>query len=197
MPKALHARVLLCAGLLLLVVRAQAQDPAVYAFQPESKLWIEGTSNKSDWTVNATVLAGNVSLKNPAAASGPGVEKVRLVVPSAKILSGKSTIMDRLMHKTLQVEEHPEIVYELTSAEAGANALALLTHGRLTLAGVTKNVDVPVQGQQLADGKMRFTGSHTLLMTDYGMKPPTAMFGALHTGDEVVVHFDLVAAARK
>jgi hypothetical protein len=30
-------------------------------------------------------------------------------------------------------------------------------------------------------------------MTDFALKPPTAMFGALRTGDEVVVNFDVVA----
>jgi len=28
-------------------------------------------------------------------------------------------------------------------------------------------------------------------MSDYGMQPPTAMFGALRTGDDVTVHFDV------
>jgi len=31
-------------------------------------------------------------------------------------------------------------------------------------------------------------------MADYGMRPPTAMFGALVTGNDVVVRFDVVAA---
>ena len=41
---------------------------------------------------------------------------------------------------------------------------------------------------QIEDGT-----SHTMLMSAYKIKPPTAMFGALHTGDEVVVHAELVA----
>jgi hypothetical protein len=32
-------------------------------------------------------------------------------------------------------------------------------------------------------------------MSDYGMKPPTAMLGTIKTGDAVTVHFDLVANA--
>jgi hypothetical protein len=30
-------------------------------------------------------------------------------------------------------------------------------------------------------------------MSDYGLQAPVAMFGALRTGDEVTVHFDVVA----
>jgi hypothetical protein len=33
-------------------------------------------------------------------------------------------------------------------------------------------------------------------MTDYGIKPPTALFGRLKTGDEVTVKFELVVGAK-
>ena len=33
-------------------------------------------------------------------------------------------------------------------------------------------------------------------MTDYGIKPPTAIFGRLKTGDEVKVNFELVIGAK-
>ena len=48
--------------------------------------------------------------------------------------------------------------------------------------------------EALADGHVRFTGQHPMLMSDFGMDPPSAMFGQLRTADEVVVHFDLVVA---
>ena len=33
-------------------------------------------------------------------------------------------------------------------------------------------------------------------MTDYGIKPPTAIFGRLKTGDEVKVNFELTVGAK-
>jgi hypothetical protein len=33
-------------------------------------------------------------------------------------------------------------------------------------------------------------------MTDFGIKPPTAIFGTLRTGDEVKVNFALTVGAR-
>jgi polyisoprenoid-binding protein YceI len=106
--------------------------------------------------------------------------------------------MDRLMHDALMVDEHPGITYELTSAEpAGATAtdgtFVLNTTGELSLTGTTRDVQIDVTGTRLADGKIRFTGSHAMKMSDYGMAAPTAMFGQLRTGDDITIHFDIVA----
>ena len=105
--------------------------------------------------------------------------------------------MDRLMYDALLVEEHPQITYELISATPGAasgNTFTLQTKGRLTLAGATKEIDMAVQGEKLANGQVRFQGQHELLQSDYGVKPPSAMFGALRTADKVTVKFDVVVA---
>jgi polyisoprenoid-binding protein YceI len=197
MSKATRA-LLLLAGLLLVAAPAFAQT--VYRIQPESsKVSIDGTSNKSpEWTVYANEFSGHVKM-NPTE-TDPGVEEARLTVVSKAIKSNRSGIMDRLAHRALKANQHPEIVYELTSVESvevdqdDPNAFVLNARGNLTLAGVTKAVDMLVEGTRLDDGLMRFAGSHTLLMSDYGIERPTAMFGALVTGDEVTVHAELVAA---
>lgn len=200
MSKAMRALWLLAAGILFVSAQAYAQETVVYRAQPASKLWVEGTSNKSDWTVNATDFSGTVTMNRNVSASDPGVQDVKIEVVAGKLESGRSTIMDRLMHDALQVEAHPTISYELISAEpAGApagngNAFALDTRGRLTLAGTTREIDMAVQGEKLANGQVRFTGSHELLMSEYGITPPSAMFGALRTGDKVKVAFEFVVA---
>jgi hypothetical protein len=51
-----------------------------------------------------------------------------------------------------------------------------------------------VEGKMLENGQVQFVGHHTLLMTDYDLEPPVAMFGALRTADEVTVHAELIAA---
>ena len=75
-----------------------------------------------------------------------------------------------------------------------ASAFAVRATGRLTLAGQTRTVTATLQGSARPDGKLRFTGQLPVTMSDYGIKPPTAMMGTLKTGDAVVVHLDLMAA---
>lgn len=175
----------------LLFNLAPAAAAQSYTLQPESKVWVDGTSTRSDWTVTAAEVDAELALE-----SGSSVPTLaRIVVPSSKIESNESTIMDRLMHDALKVEEHPTITYELVEATPSDNDPTLLkTTGRLTLGGVTRELAMDVKGEVAEDGTARFTGSTPLKMTDYGLTPPTAMFGALRTGDDVTVSFDVVFA---
>ena len=45
----------------------------------------------------------------------------------------------------------------------------------------------------MEDGAFKFTGSKSFKMTEYEIKPPTAMFGQIETGDEVNIIFDIIA----
>ena len=204
MPNATNiprALLLLITGLLLIDAPAVAQEAIQFPFHPDSsKVWIDGTSNKSpEWTMHATEWEGYVTMSPGATAAESSVEAVELKVMAQKLKSKKSSIMDRLAYDALKVKQHAEIVYTLTSVDPvevdqeDPNAFVINTHGNLTLAGVTNAVDILVEGKMQEDGTVVFTGSHTMLMSDYKIKPPTAMFGALHTGDEIVVHAKLVA----
>lgn len=160
---------------------------------PGSRVWVEGTSNKSDWSVKATELTGFVVLQ--LRQDELEVSSGSFTVPAKKIESEQGVIMDRLMHGALEANEHPTIVYQLDSATvtaAAEGAFTLGTTGQVTIAGVSRPVREPVRAERLADGTLRFTGSHAVLMRDHGMTPPTAMFGTLRTGNRVVVHFELL-----
>ena len=192
------AKIFLVVALTFVVSHSvDAQDLATYTIQSDSKMWIEGTSNKSDWTVTATELTGFVMKKADGSIEAPGIQKTEIIVPSAKIASNKSSIMDRLMKKSLKVQQHAEITYSMKSAEVASSTdmgYTLNTIGDLTLAGVTNEIMMSVEGQEQSDGQIRFKGSHTMLMSEFKIQRPTAMYGSLRTGDEVVVHFDLVVA---
>ena len=156
---------------------------------PESKLWIDGTSNKSDWTVTATEMSGTLVLDadgNPAQAT--------VSVAADKIESNKSKIMDRLMYRALKTQAHPIITYTLTSVAGADEVDSLSTSGEVEVAGVKQSAPLKVEWLSEDAGAGRVRGSHAMKMSDHGMKPPTAMFGALHTANEVTVHFDVVFA---
>ena len=48
-----------------------------------------------------------------------------------------------------------------------------------------------VKGSVGGDGSITFSGSKKIKMTDYKLKPPTALLGTLTTGDEVDIHFQV------
>jgi hypothetical protein len=51
---------------------------------------------------------------------------------------------------------------------------------------------VPVEVEEQRDGTVRARGALPILMTDYGISPPTALFGVLRTENRIVVKFDLL-----
>ncbi len=177
---------------LILVAPVYAQTTE-YTIAPESNLHVDGTSNQTpEWRVYATQIDGTVSLNEEGS-----VASVQLVVPSKMMKSKKSPIMDRGMYGALKADEHPDIVYELASMSdfvaSDDGTFTLNTTGNLTIAATTQEILVPVEGVSQEDGSVHFTGTHTLLMTDYGLKPPSLMFGAYRTGDELVITFELIA----
>ncbi|HPX05794.1 MAG TPA: YceI family protein, partial [Tenuifilaceae bacterium] len=66
------------------------------------------------------------------------------------------------------------------------------TTGTLTISGVTQNVTINATGKLLPNGAIEFTGEKALKMTSFKVEPPTAMFGAMKTGDEVTIDFKVV-----
>lgn len=195
MTPPLNFRQLSYLSLLTLVLAAPVYAQTTeYTLAPESILQVDGTSNQTpEWSVYATEINGFVGLNEKGV-----VESVSLVVPSKMMKSKKSPIMDRGMYGALKADEHPEIVYELASAsdyaEIDDSTFTLTVTGDLTIATTTNEITVPVEGVRKEDGRIHFTGTHALLMTDYGIKPPSLMFGAYRTGDELVISFELIAA---
>ena len=174
-------------------MQASAQDRL--ELSPESAVTIDGDSNQSEWTVVVDSLYGWLEFVE-GESGNPDVSGFELHVLSEEIVSNRSIIMDRLMYRALKTSEFEEIVYELTLAElvaiegAPADTFALATTGNLSIAGITHEITTTIGGEALQDGSYHFAGSYPMKMTDYGMRPPTALFGALHTRDDVIVNFD-------
>ena len=54
-----------------------------------------------------------------------------------------------------------------------------------------------VAATRLADGTVKATGVVTIKMTDFGIHPPTAIFGRIKTGNEVKVNFELSVVVKE
>jgi polyisoprenoid-binding protein YceI len=113
------------------------------------------------------------------------------VIKAASLTSPKEGL-DRNMHKALKVAQFPEITFTLLRTEAAvANMLKAI--GKLTIAGVEKEVVLDLKTAVNAS-TITVMGEVPLLMTDYGIKPPTAMLGMLKTDPKITVTFEVVLA---
>ncbi len=150
---------------------------------------IEGTSTLHAWEMESPSIHGQISAPTPDNWNAPAHAVITIPVASIK---SEHTKMDKLMADAMNAKTYPEIKFEMTSAtprSANANAFVLETKGKLTIAGVTREVAFDVQGSRNADGKYTLAGQTPIKMTQYGIKPPTAMMGTIKTGDEVKVTF--------
>jgi hypothetical protein len=121
------------------------------------------------------------------------IKTFHLIVPVDKLSSGEKGLDDN-MRKALRASQYKDILFQMDSYDvmaspAGDAALSMTLHGRLSLAGVERKVDVLATGVRVKDG-IRISGSKDLLMTDYQIKPPTMMLGAIKTKNLITVKFD-------
>jgi len=104
--------------------------------------------------------------------------------------------MDNNLYKALKADDAPEISYILGTFDvvpgATTDSFAVKAVGALTVAGTEKTVNMDVTAARLPDGGIRAEGSVPLLMTDFGVKPPTALLGTLRTDNKITVKFSLL-----
>lgn len=168
---------------LLTVLIGNSQQ--TYKLSEGSLLTINGTSTVHSWTVTANKLQGEMSY-------GDNIKDIQLQVPVADIKSERGAAMDKKMHSALKLEQHPEVTFVLKGIDQ-ADGLSL--KGELTIAGVSKAVDVKAEISAENKG-YRVKGAQEIILQDYGMEPPTAMFGQIVVGDKVTVDFNLIFAGQ-
>ena len=104
--------------------------------------------------------------------------------------------MNRDMQDALRADLYPNIEFwlervEVSDAGAGGNGYDLRATGWLNLAGAERSVTFEVRGSALPGGILRAQGALSLLMTDFGVTPPTALLGLVRAHDRITVAFDL------
>ena len=165
--------------------------PQPMTLQTDSQLWGTGTSTVRDYKCSATRIDG--ALQGETAATlgelGSAVRGVSVRVPVAMLACGNGK-MDEHMRKALKADANPTISYENVSHEVSGSTVTM--KGKLTIAGTEKPVTMTATAVQEANGVIRVRGSKDILMTEYGVKPPSLMMGTLKVRDAVTVHFDML-----
>lgn len=174
---------------------------ATLSVLPESRLWLTGdstlhpfTSQTQTLTVIADFSVGAAQNPYQAIAAQNALQTLLLTIP-VKTLKSKESALDKNMYKALKEEAHRDIVFSLSHYQLLPSAKGEVLYegtvmGKLTIAGVEQSVALPVEATVESSG-LRIQGRYPLKMTDYGVKPPTMMLGAVRVKDDVVIEFDL------
>jgi polyisoprenoid-binding protein YceI len=188
----------LTAALLTIAGSTQAQSVRL-AVGPDSKLWVEGGSNLHGWSCKASSMDAAIDVDEAFLKSSTVaptlLKKVTVKVPVRSLKCGHGG-MDNNLYKALKADDSAEISYILATFDvvegAKADSFTVKTVGALTIAGTEKSVNMDVSATRLPDGSVKADGELPLLMTDFGVKPPTALLGTLRTDNKVTVKFSLL-----
>jgi hypothetical protein len=183
---------LLTLAVVLLATIGNGQDR--YAQNGNSTISISGTSTLHAWTMSSKEAVYDAVFETNDKKEPVKLISLLLTLPAESLKSGKSA-MDKNAYNALKTDAHKQITFQLTSARIEGNTIRC--NGKLKIAGVTKQVELEASYTTLPGGKIQCKGSKAIVMTDYGVEPPSFMFGSVTTGNEITVTFDVVLSSEK
>lgn len=109
-------------------------------------------------------------------------------------LKSTNSELDKNAYKALKSSKFKNISYILSSSTLTIEngGYLLKSFGKLTVAGVTKSINMNVHLVINSDGNIICSGSYAFNMSEYNVKPPSFMFGAMKTGNAVTLDFKVV-----
>jgi len=180
---------------------AQSASAIRLRLDPTSEVTIEGTSSMHAFhcktnKINAYVDVDPGYVKDLTKVARPIVSvKVNIVVRTLSCGNGQ---MDKNMYATLDADKNPLIKYTMSNYDIldgtkSPAAFVAKTTGTLQIAGQEKVISMKINAERLSDGKATAQAEEAIRMTDFGIKPPSFMFGRLKVGNDVTVKFNLKA----
>jgi hypothetical protein len=162
----------------------------------ENDMKLSGTSTLHKWTMDSKSFLGDADFEFVGGSNYKlsSINALSFSLPVMSLKSGENGL-DKNAYKALKSDKYKTIGYTLTSStltlQKGESYLAK-TQGKLSIAGVTRPITMDVLCTVNKDETINCSGSYTLKMTDYQVKPPTFFLGAMKTGDAVTLDFTLV-----
>ena len=151
------------------------------------ELAFDASATLGDFTGRTTMLSGRL-----VGATSLGGVSGWVEAPARSIITGNGK-RDRDMYKSLGVEEHPTLRFELDAVAAGGtdgDSIPVTLRGRFTVHGVTKTHAVP-GWIWLGSGTVRFRGRLPMNVEDYDIGGLSKMLGLLKMGEMIVVRIDV------
>ena len=175
---------------------AWAVDPSIGSFSDFSSSWVGYrvdetlAGNRANTAVGRTPdLTGSLTL------SGTQITSVEISANLQALQSDDRRRDGQLGRQGIETDQFPKATFKLTapiqlvSAPADGQTITATATGELTLHGVTKTVDVPIQAK-VSGNAVTVAGSIEIQFADYGISPPSS-FVVLSVEDHGTVEFQL------
>jgi polyisoprenoid-binding protein YceI len=163
-----------------------------YTLSPGYAVNIRGTFSIHSWSENIEKVSGGMDGSLNADGS-VDVSSIKIVMGARSIKGDMGAVMNNKTYKALKAEAYPDITFLLSApvrlVEIGEGGKAASLQGNLTLAGVTRPVTMLIRSFKATKGTMSFEGEQKIRMTDFGIRPPSALFGTVRSSPDITIDF--------
>lgn len=185
---------LLIPALCVLPLFSYAQNGKVQ-LSDESKLSINGKSNVNDFRCQSEheLQQDSLDFNYHFVGDTINVDGVALSLQVDQFDCGKKAI-NRDFRSTLKYKEFPFIEIVLNELVLEDDSDIVPTEAKVTIkiAGVERKYTIPLTAFSSMENRILVGGNKTLYMTDFGLTPPSPLFGLVQVSDELNIVFDLV-----
>ncbi len=163
----------------------KAYSQTSYKIVTTSQIKVLGTSNLHDWEMKAESFTceGNFTVKGGVLKD---ISSLSFTLPVTNLKS-KESLMDKRAYKALKSQEFSKITFKLTDAAVNTSQKTIAISGNLSIAGVTNLINLQSSYVVNADESITCKGSKNIKMSDFKIKAPSFMLGALKTGDALTI----------
>lgn len=181
----------------LLVAFSFGQAQSFYKIEAnEAKdVTLYGTSSLHDWEMDALSSTGNAQFVFDAGTGHQllSMKSLSFVLLVADLKSNNNGL-NANAYEALKADKYKDIRFTSTSSTVAKakEGFTINLKGNLTIAGVTKEIEFFMHCTVNGDGSVNTKGSYKLKMTDYNVIPPSFMWGAMKTGDDLTLAFNVI-----
>jgi polyisoprenoid-binding protein YceI len=190
-------RMLLMIGLVVMtfsLVRSGAAQTSYKIGSMETAMTLSGTSTMHDWTMVAHQFTCDASFDVSSQNELRGIKSFALTLP-VKNLKAESAGLTKNAYAALKSDKYPNMMFRMSSAKVTSNGNhtgEITAVGTMTISGTSRPVTLRVLSTTNKDGSISCKGSIPLKMSDYGIKRPSFMLGAMEAGDAMTLTYTLM-----
>ena len=159
----------------------------------QSKVVVNGGSTLHDWKAEASEFGTN--LETLTVSEENEISNLYFFVKVTSLDGGRGATMNKKINNAFDAEKNPLIEFNqegslvLETISSGQN-VKLIANGTLSMAGVSKKVQLEVEGEKKENGIL-LKGNKPMKMSDFNIEEPSAMFGQIVCDDDVTINFEL------
>lgn len=167
-----------------------------YSIVKPSELYLQGTTNVNTFKCDCEDRFSTQETEVDNKGTVVKFRNTRLSMTTRKF-NCKNAKMDRDLHKALKADKFPRMTIDLLETRQnpdhlkGSDWFDLDARVLITITGVSKQKQIQAQARKTAPNQYALKGSETVLMTEFGIEPPEAMFGLIKVHDPITFHFNL------